>query len=203
MMARSNRVSVDESDAGEEVGPDTASRSHGWTAAAWLGGVILVPMTIYIVANALSRKLLAAPFPFSVEVVQYWFMPALVCLGFIIAELRGQHVAADLLFNRFPSTGRKWLTACTSLLGAVTMAALTWFTLSEAVRANRMELVAGSTPLPIWQFYFLPPIAFAITTALLAIATIRAVRAPRSHFENDRDSHIAGSGGSDEKASMP
>lgn len=148
----------------------------GWNIVIWAGGAVLLTMTFYVVANALSRKLFQAPFPFSVEITQFWFMPVLVCLGFIVAQVRDQHVAADLLTRWFPRAGRKWLAVGTNVLCIIVTLALAWFTFGEGVRSWEMGLVAGSTPLPIWPFVFALPIAFTITAVVLALQTRRIVR---------------------------
>ncbi|MFT4229665.1 MAG: TRAP transporter small permease [Microbacterium sp.] len=133
-----------------------------------VGGVTVLAMMVYIVANALSRTLFRYPFPASLEIVQYLMMPGLACLGFIAATLARRHVVADIIFDKFPAIGRKWLVVVNSVLCVVTLAVLVWFSWRNAVFAFERGFKAGFTDIPAWPLYFAIPVSLLICAALFA-----------------------------------
>ncbi|WP_436698047.1 TRAP transporter small permease [Nocardioides sp. BYT-33-1] len=132
-------------------------------------------MMVHITANAISRTFFDNPMPNTLEITQYWYLPIVAFLGFIAAQLRGQHVAADLLYERFPAVTRKYVLAVVFLLAAAVSLGFARYGWDEAVHAMDIRKTAGVSDLPAWQPYFLAPIAFASLTVQFAYAAIHAL----------------------------
>lgn len=147
------------------------------------GGLLLLVMLVYVVANALARTLFQATLPASIELTQYWFMPLVVSVGFVSAQLVGQHVDADLFFSWFSDPGKKYLMVGVRLFSAIVLGFWAWFSLNEALYALDKGIRAGYTDIPAWPVYFAIPLAFAGMTALLVIQAWRALRSPASSFD--------------------
>lgn len=127
---------------------------------------MILAMMVYVVANALSRTLFRHPFPASLEIVQYLMMPALGCLGFIAATLAHRHVVAEIIFDRFPAIGRKWLVVGNTLLSATILLVLVWFTWDQAIFAFERGFKAGYTEIVSWPLYFCVPASLLISAVL-------------------------------------
>lgn len=132
-------------------------------------------MMVHITANAISRTFFNNPLPNTLEITQYWYLPIVAFLGFIAAQLRGQHVAADLLYERFPDVTKRFVLAVMFLLASVVSLGFARFGWDEALHAMDIEKTAGVSELPAWQPYFLAPVAFAALTVQFAYAAIHAL----------------------------
>lgn len=153
----------------ERVGGDTRPVRLGKASGTVLhivGGATIVVMMLFVVTSALTRTLLGSPVPATLEIVQYVMMPGLAALGIAAATLARRHIVADILFDRFPAAGRRWLAFATLLLGAAALAVLFWFTWAQAVVALERGVKAGYTDIPSW------PLSFAISISLLASAVL-------------------------------
>lgn len=132
-------------------------------------------MMVHITANAISRTFFNNPMSNTLEITQYWYLPIVAFLGFIAAQLRGQHVAADLLYERLPEVTKRFVLAAMFLLAAVVCLGFARFGWNEAVHAMDIRKTAGVSDLPAWQPYFLAPIAFASLTLQFGYAGIHAL----------------------------
>ncbi|MDI9896159.1 TRAP transporter small permease [Rhodococcus sp. IEGM 1381] len=74
---------------------------------------------VHTVANALSRTVFGEPIGGTLERVQYWYMPLIVLLGFVIAMQRGEHVRADMFFSRSPDASKRYVASSASVICAV------------------------------------------------------------------------------------
>ena len=133
-------------------------------------------MMVQITANAVMRTYFDSPIEYTLETVQYWYMPVLALLGFMAAQRRGQHIAADLIFSRLPQVSRRPVMATLHLAGAVVTAGLAYYGWTEAVEAFEIRKHAGISPLPAWPVYFLVPVTFVVMTVQFVRAAIDTVR---------------------------
>lgn len=132
-------------------------------------------MMVHITANALLRTFWNDPLPNTLEITQYWYLPIVAFLGFIAAQIRGQHVAADLIYERLPAVTKKYVLATMFLLASAVSLGFARFGWEEAVHAMDIEKTAGVSDLPAWQPYFLAPIAFASLTVQFAYTALHAL----------------------------
>lgn len=148
-------------------------------------GIVVIGMMLLVTVNALGRRLIGIQIPGTLELTQFWLMPFIAALGIFIAQLRKQHVAADLFYHGFSDTQKKWLSVATYVLTAVVMGAFSWYGLDNALEAMRVEQKAGATSIPSWPAYFVIPLAFGALTVALVVEAVRAIRSPASLFATD------------------
>lgn len=145
---------------------------HRLSGRSWIRGLDLgieVPavivafvMMVVVTANALSRAFFSSPIPYTTEMTQYWFMPVVALLGFMAAQRRGQHIAADLIYSRIPRQAQKFFLLVLFLVAALLCAAIAYYGWGEAVDAFQIRKRAGIAPIPAWPVYFLVPISFGV-----------------------------------------
>lgn len=137
--------------------------------------VVTFVMMMHVTANALSRTFWNNPMSNTLEITQYWYLPTIAFLGFVAAQVRGQHIAADLIYERLPRVTKKYVLAVMLLLSAVVSLGFARFGWEEALHAKEIGKTAGVTGLPAWQPYFLAPLAFASLTIQFGYAAIQAL----------------------------
>lgn len=148
--------------------------------------VVMFVMMFHITANALLRFFANSPLPNTLEYVQYWYMPIVALLGFVAAQLRGQHIAADLVFRMLPRAAKPYVTAVGCAASALLAAAFAWYGWQEAVHAWEITMTAGVSDVISWPVYFLVPLAFASLTVQFAWATVRAIRHPDADEDDEQ-----------------
>lgn len=137
--------------------------------------VVTFLMMLHVTANALLRTFWNDPIDNTLEYVQYIYMPLVAFLGFAAAQRRGQHVAADLIYERLPIRTRRYVLALVLVVAALLCAGFAWFGLLEAVHAADIEKTAGVSDVPAWPAYFLVPLAFGSLTIQFGLAALRAL----------------------------
>lgn len=152
-----------------------------------VGGVVVVVMMLYIVVNALSRTIFNYQLPASLEIVQFLLMPGLVTLGFVAATIADRHVTADLLYARFPLTGRKWVVVSAFALSALTLAVLVVYSWEFAVYAGERHFKAGYTDVPSWPLYYFVPITLGFSALLMGGKAVRAALRPAESYVESAD----------------
>jgi TRAP-type C4-dicarboxylate transport system permease small subunit len=159
--------------------PTAPKRRHPFEYLIEVPAVIVTfLMMFHITANALLRTFWNAPMPDTLEITQYWYLPIVAFLGFIAAQHRGQHIAADLIFEHLPHRVRPAVLSLMFVLCALTAAGFSWYSWPEAMHSFDIRRTAGVSDLISWPTYFLPPIAFAVLTVQFAWAAFRAVTDP-------------------------
>lgn len=137
--------------------------------------VIMVVMMLHVVGNALSRRLLGNSWFGTLEITEFWYVPVMAMLGFIAALIRGQHVAADLIFDKLPDVTKKWVIGFTEMSAALVCAGLAYFSFPEALKALDRGFKAGNTDVSTWPVYFLSTAVMAVLAVMYAVAAIRVV----------------------------
>lgn len=150
--------------------------------------IVTFLMMLHITANAVMRTWWNAPIDKTLEFVEYWYLPLLVFLGFIAAQHRAEHIAADLIFERLPTATRRFVLAAVLLACSFVCLGFTWYGWTEALHAYELKRTAGVSDLPAWQTYFLVPIAFGSLTVQFLLGSARAVLRPDAdHIVSDPD----------------
>jgi TRAP-type C4-dicarboxylate transport system permease small subunit len=140
--------------------------------------IVTFVMMFHITANAILRTFWDAPLPDTLEITQYWYLPIVAFLGFVAAQHRGQHIAADLIFERLPHVVKPYVLALMWVLCALVAAGFAWFSFPEAMHSFEIRRTAGVSDLISWPTYFLPPIAFTVLTVQFVWAAVRSITDP-------------------------
>ena len=152
-----------------------------WSAGRVVDLLIEVPavlvtflLMLHVTANAVLRTVADRPMPNTLEYVQYWYLPAVAFLGFIAAQRRGQHVAADLIYTKLPKPAQRIVLSVFLVVSAVLCLGFAWFGLDAALHAYEIKKTAGVSDVAAWPAYFLVPLAFGSLTGQFVLAAIRA-----------------------------
>jgi TRAP-type C4-dicarboxylate transport system permease small subunit len=168
------------------------TRRHGVELLIEVPAVIATfVMMLHVTANALLRTFAGSPIPNSLEIVQYWYLPIVAFLGFVAAQHRSQHIAADLVFQLLPRSVRRYVLAFVFAVCGLLCLGVAWYSWPEALHSMDIRKTAGVSDIPSWPTYFLPPLAFAALTVQFGIAAARAVARPEDdHFISDTDDAV-------------
>lgn len=145
------------------------------TAAFEIPATIAVfVLMLQVAVNAIFRTFGLGSIPDTLELTQYWYLPIVALLGFIVAESRGEHMVADLIYENFDRSARRIVKVLSASLGAVVSLGFAWFGLSQAIHAMNIGLTAGSSDIPAWPVQFLVPIVFTVFFIQFVWSGIRA-----------------------------
>jgi TRAP-type C4-dicarboxylate transport system permease small subunit len=137
---------------------------------------VMFIMMLHISANALLRAFVRAPVADTLEITQYWYMPVIVFIGFVAAQMRGEHVTADFVYNLLPMSVRPYVLGVGYVLVTVVCGGFAWFGWEEAITALEVRRVAGASNVPAWPTYFLAPLSFAVLTLQFAVVSVQSFR---------------------------
>lgn len=158
-----------------------ALRRHGPGLVVEVPAIVVTfVMMLHVTANALSRTFASHPLPNTFEIVQFWYLPLVAFLGFVAAQRRGQHIAADLIFEMFPRPAKRFVLAGAFVLGSALWAGFAYFGWGEAVHAMSIGRTAGVSQVISWPAYFLVPLAFGSLTVQFLLAAVKAIRHPEA-----------------------
>jgi TRAP-type C4-dicarboxylate transport system permease small subunit len=169
--------------------PSRARRRYGPELLIEVPAVIVIfVMMGHIVANAVLRTWWDNPIDHTLEIVEYWYLPLVAFLGFIAAQHRGQHIAADLIYEKLPTRVRGAVLFVMLLVCSIVSFGFAWFGWSEARHAHEIRLTAGVSTVPAWPTYYLVPLAFGSLTLQFLYGAVEAlVRPEHGHVVTDPD----------------
>lgn len=148
-----------------------------WTVPA--AAVVLLLMA-HTALNATMRSM-GNPMGGSLEVSQYWYMPAIAFFAFVATQRAGQHIEATLLFEHLPRRVRREHLVIGNVLVVALSLLIAWFSLGEALKSMDIGQTSGSGSVPIWPAKFLVPLAYGLLSIQLLYETVRIfVRDDRS-----------------------
>ncbi len=134
---------------------------------AALCAVILMSMMGLTVADVLGRYLRNAPVAGATEVTEL-LLAAVIFIGLPAASLDGDHIAVDLLTDRFRRTAKRLLAAAVSLFSGVVLGVIAWRLWAIGDQIAGYGGITPTLKLPIAPLgYFL-----AVLTGLAAVITI-------------------------------
>lgn len=147
--------------------------------AAFLGGVLLIVMMLFVTVSVLLRYVLNRPIGWSVEVCEY----SLVAITFLLAAWvlkKEGHVRVDLVISYLSPGTQALLNAVTSVMSAIACLILTFF-----AGKVTLELYTGNyftpTLLMIPKFIFI-----GIITLGLLLLTLQFIRRTNKYLQNWR-----------------
>lgn len=141
------------------------------SAKMYFGGILLVLMMLHMTADVFMKYFFNAPITGTVETVAFYYMVGVVFLPLSFIELKGRHIAVDLLVQRLSDTGQRICLGIALLLSCIFFTMMAWQSSIDAWRAMGVgEIVMGPTELVIWPSRFILPVSFGF------VATVSAVR---------------------------
>lgn len=138
---------------------------------ALLGAIGIAAMLIHITAYVISRHVLSAPIPATVEIVSYYYMVLIAFLPIAWAERRGDMIAVEVFAGLFRGPLKKINQIFVGLVTAAAYGALTYTTWLMAMRAfnSKSFVISLKVAVPVWPGYFILPIAFGLAMIVVLL----------------------------------
>lgn len=159
-------------------------------ATLWVAGTAMVLMAIHVSLDAFGKYLLSIPIPATLEVVAFYYMPAVAALPIAHVELKNGHVALDAVFNHLPKPVQRLVLVLNGLLMIAFIGLLTYLAGREAWRKFEIgEYMFGEYPLIIWpgRFIFTFGLAFFCLVVFVKILDVLvALAKPAASSVEDR-----------------
>lgn len=154
-----------------------ALRAFGRLVAALSGAAMALAAAALLVSLALIGWAVVMRYGFNaapvwVDEVVGFALVAVVMLAAANALRRGEHIGVDLLVERLPAGGRRWIRAWSALATAAIALVLIFNGWDTAMLAKMLGLVTeGWLEWPTWQLMLFMPVG----GALLLLAAIEAL----------------------------
>ncbi|MBM9463599.1 TRAP transporter small permease [Aeromicrobium sp. YIM 150415] len=150
---------------------------QSWSLGTIVGApaaLAILGLAFLVVANALFRAN-RRPIEGTLEYSAFWFMPIIALLGFALAQSRGDHIEAQLIFGRLSEKMQRLHVLLGGLLILIPLALFAWYGLQEALDAYEVGRTTGASRITIWPAVFLAPIGFALYLAQVMIDLRRVI----------------------------
>ena len=131
----------------------------------WTGGLAIFLMTMLGALDVIFMALFGQPIHSTVEMTET-LMVAVVYLGLGTVHEKRQHIATDLIYERFPRKVKDFAQVFILLMMTLTFALLTWNGWLAFIKSFRVkEYSVGIVQFPIYPTRFL--LAMGVTIALI------------------------------------
>lgn len=140
------------------------------------GGATLV-MMLHMVADAVARTVFRQPIEASNEYVQYWYMVMIGIAGWGLAQMRGQHIDAPIIFDRInPKIQPVWriIAYVATIFFMIAVAYSGWVSATHAMEIGEF---AGGYGTLIWPMKFLIPISAVLFGLIVLSELIKEIKA--------------------------
>jgi TRAP-type C4-dicarboxylate transport system permease small subunit len=135
---------------------------------ALVAAVAMIAMLVHITGYVISRHVMRAPIPATVEIVSQYYMVLLAFLPIAWAERRGDMITVDIFSHFFTGRIGRINEIFVALVSGAAYLALTYTTWIVAMRAFAVKsfVISLSVAIPIWPAYFALPIGFALAALI-------------------------------------
>lgn len=131
-----------------------------------LGGAGVFVMMLYITVDVLVRNLSNTALIGTFEIVSYYIMPLTILPSMCLALASGVMPRIVALTNRLPQKAQRIDAIILPILEIAAYVLMCRFSIKYAIFATNDQLtfIAGTTSLPVWFMYYLPPVAYVMMT---------------------------------------
>lgn len=131
-------------------------------------------LAINVCFDVVGRTLFQAPFPGTLEMTSYWWMPTLTLLAFAFTEKRQEHIKVTILLDALPLRLRQVVEGVFGIIATGLLVALAFYTFREALNAGALQKTTPSKPpVAIWPFVFVAFAGIGMLTLQTAATTYR------------------------------
>jgi TRAP-type C4-dicarboxylate transport system permease small subunit len=151
------------------------AQQHANSAAMGLAGLALVLLAVHVSLDALGKYLLSLPIPATLEIVAYYYMPAVAMLPLAHVESRGGHVSLTMVYDRVPRLVQKAFSMVGGLLSLTFLSLLAFLAGREALRKVEIgEYMFGEYPILLWpgRIVFTIGLVLFIFTILVGLVRV-------------------------------
>ena len=154
-----------------------------------VGGIGLVLMALHVSIDAIGKYLFSVPIPATLEIVAYYYMPAVVALPLALVEIRNGHVAVEMVHQMLPPMVQRINLAINGILTATFLLVMTWLAGREAWRKFLIgEFMFGEYPIVIWPGRLIFVLGAALFTVVVIVKTLGFLGLGRDIFASaDKD----------------
>ena len=156
---------------------DGLARILGRAAGALhrVGSLAFLPALVLLVGyDIFLRYVLVSPSLWANEMSTV-LLPAVFFLSLAQVTLRGEHLATDILYNRFGPLPRRAADLLSALLGLVFLAVLLW-EMADALRDSiRYREGTQNIGFPFWPVYSVIILSVVVTTVMFVARALYAV----------------------------
>lgn len=156
--------------------------------AGYLGGIGVLVLMLHVVTDVLLRFTINTTAPGTLEISQYWYLPAVIFLGMAIAYRNDDHISAPIIYDRLSSRMQKELHSVAALLSIAFLLGMAWWGLDEAITQMRQGAIGIGSEVSIWPPRFLVPISSLLFAVEIVLRLLRDLTPSR----HDRPSVTAG-----------
>lgn len=119
-------------------------------ALGLLSGSLSLFITLIVVLDVALRGLFHAPVPGATE-ASTLLLIGIIYLGFASVQANKANFRVEILLMNLPDGARRWMEIFTTILSAVTIGVLAWFTAGEAWSSLiKNEMTFGAIAFPVW-----------------------------------------------------
>lgn len=155
-----------------------------------VAGLVLLVLTGLTTADALGRYLLNSPIPGTGEIIEDYFMIALIFLPLSYSFMQEGHVHVTMIERYFPGAVKRIVGKVNLLLSFALFALIAlagWERFVEAWRID--EISTSSVGYPMWPCYLMVPIGCGLLC--LRIAQVFLGRAQKGHTATPDEDRVA------------
>lgn len=131
-----------------------------------LGSLCVILMMLHIAAEVTLRYLFGITLAGTLVFVGNYYMIVVVFVPLALLELRGRHIAVDVVAQKFPAGVQRILAAGAKLLTAGVMGLLTIAAWEQALKKMQVGATVeqGTASIAIWPGYFIPVVGGGLMT---------------------------------------
>lgn len=155
-----------------------------------VAGLVLLVLAGLTTADALGRYLLNSPIPGTGEIIEDYFMIALIFLPLSYSFMQEGHVHVTMIERYFPGAVKRIVGKVNLLLSFALFALIAlagWERFVEAWRID--EISTSSVGYPMWPCYLMVPIGCGLLC--LRIAQVFLGRAQKGHTATPDEDRVA------------
>lgn len=131
-----------------------------------LGGAGVFCMMLYITVDVIVRNVANKALVGTFEVVSYYLMPLTILPSFCLALSAGVMPRIVAVVNKLPKKAAHIISIIVLLIEIAAYVIMMVFSMKYAIQAtqDKLTFIAGTTSLPVWFMYYLPPFSFLMMT---------------------------------------
>ncbi|MBH0023015.1 MULTISPECIES: TRAP transporter small permease [unclassified Salinibacterium] len=141
-----------------------------------IASALIFVMMLIVLVNVISRYAFGQPIQGTNEQVGFILLPAVVFIGYVVAQVRGATIEADIVYQKFPRQIRREVRFVTGIFSMIVTFGFGWYGMIEAIHANEIGKSAPASDVFIAPIYWFVPAAFAVLVVLFALDAFRAIR---------------------------
>lgn len=165
------------------------------TVFGHIGAIAGMLLLLHVTADVIGRSVFGRPLGGTLEIVQYWYMPAIVFFGLAFTQLRDEHLKVILLTESLPPRIRKVAEMVGQIIPFLLVLVLLYFGWSGANYSMSIgETALGTVNVPTWPPRFFVVIGLGMLLVQFFVTIYRMILKPASAYVTDEDDELGALG---------